>query len=230
MKKNSPFIVGSAIAVIGIVIVMVVFSGTFVDESNISSESKIPTYIPSDITKINPKFVIESGESLWVTTDVKDVKDDVIFTLQGTVLSIDNPVDWNLGGPVSALTNQQQIMGFVPITISIEKIYKGNLSDDEFTFYLTSHKYNDKYNFPPDAAQFEIGEKILIHLAHSDLGPFPDGKYYPILAQFGKYKLQSSVSVVDGVIGTVTDDSLLAFNVHHPNGIPLDLAAGKSLP
>jgi len=32
------------------------------------------------------------------------------------------------GGPVSAITNQQQIMGFVPITISVENVYKGIVS------------------------------------------------------------------------------------------------------
>lgn len=172
-------------------------------------------YIPSDITNANPNFVIENAEIFWSTHNIEDVKDDVVFTLQGTVLSIDDPIDWNVGGPVSTITNRQQIMGFIPITISLDKVYKGNLTDDTFTFYVTSNKYDGKYHVSPDAANFETGEKVLVHLAHSDLGSFPDGHYYPKLSQFGKYQI---------------NENDIAFNIHHPNGIPLDVVSGEALP
>jgi len=190
-------------------------------EENIqdSSKTKNPIYIPSDITKANPNFVIENGERLWETIDIKDVKDDVVYTIQGTVLSIDDPIDWKTGVIFSTVKveegyTNEQIIGFIPITISVENVYKGNLTDETFTFYVDSNKFNDEYHISSDAANFEIGEKVLVNLAHSDLGSFPDGHYYPKLGKFGKYQI---------------NESNMAFNVHHPDGIAVNRIMYESL-
>ena len=197
---------------------------------NILESTKNPIYVPSDITKANPNFVVVQSEASWLTTNIADVKDQVVYTLQGTVLSIDDPIDYNHGGPVSLITGTQQIIGFIPVTISIDNVYKGKLTDNEFTFYLFSDKYNDQYHIPSYGPNFKIGENVLVHLAHSDLGSFPDGHYYVKLAEFGKYQLQPiGTSNANSVIKT-DDIEYIAFNVHHPNGIPLDVVAGEALP
>ena len=218
MGKKNKMIIFPVILVV--VAIGLFFTMSFiVDDSSI--ESKITTYIQSDITKANPKFIkIEGTNELWETIDIKDVKDDVVYTIQGTVLSIDDPIDWKTGVIFSTVKveegyTNEQIIGFIPITISVENVYKGNLTDETFTFYVDSNKFNDEYHISSDAANFEIGEKVLVNLAHSDLGSFPDGHYYPKLGKFGKYQI---------------NESNMAFNVHHLNGISINSISGESLP
>jgi len=213
---NNPIKIGIGISIfISIIILIIVTNeGEIFSETVSKIETKNSVYVPSDITKGNPNFVVENAEIFWATANIEDVKDDVVFTLQGTVLSIDDPIDWTTG-TVSAVTNELQTMGFVPITMSVDKVHKGNLTEETFTFYVSSHKYNDHYNFSPDGPNFEIGEKVLVHLAHSNLGSFPDGHYYVKLSQFGKYQI---------------NENNIAFNIHHPNGVPLDSVAGETLP
>ena len=178
-----------------------------------------PVYVPSDMTKDNSIFKIGRGGSMWDSTDVRKVKEHVVYTIQGTVLSIGVPIDW-YGKNINK--------GYIPITISVEKIYKGNWKDDTFTFYISTLKLGDNYNFWSNAAQFEIDEKILIHLTSSTFDPFPDAHYYSTLGQYSKYQLQTYPgSIVDGVAST--DDVILAFNIYNKNGIPLDSISGDAL-
>ena len=212
------------IAVISAIVIsssIIAFSVIENNTQNISESTKNSIYIPSDITKANPNILVGSGEGSWTTTNIEDVKDQVIFTIKGTVLSVDNPIDWKSGvfheyvEEDGQRIQEEQIHGYIPITISIEDVYKGNLTDETFTFYVQSFKFDGQYSVFSDSPNFEIGEKVLVHLAYYDKGPFPDGHYYVKLSQFGKYQLNE-------------DD--VAFNVHQPNGIPINIVAGKSLP
>jgi len=222
------------ILVIGISLGLLAFSFNGNDEPNISESTKNYVYIPSDMTKANPNFVMEYTESSWITTNIADVKDEVVYTLQGTVLSIGDPIEWKTGtfseyGEGDDYYQEEQIMGFIPITISVDNVYKGKLTDETFTFYSGTHVINEKYYISSEGAHFEIGENILINLGNSDRGPFSDGHYYPVLSQFGKYQLQPVVSAF--TFDTETADiEYIAFNVHHPNGIPLDQIARLALP
>ena len=180
-----------------------------------------PTYVPSDMTKANSNFEIGHGDAWWDTTDVRDVKEDIVYTIQGTVLSIGDPIDWGVEryGITDAL---------IPITISVEKTYKGDWTEDTFTFYTQTSKYRGTYYIYPDVAQFEIDEKILIHLAYHDEGILSEGLYHSVLAEYSKFQLETYPgNIVDGVAST--DDVILAFNTHHENGIPLDSIIGYSL-
>jgi len=180
-------------------------------------------FLKEDVStsEANPNIVVVQTETLWVTTNIADVKDQVVYTLQGTVLSIDDPIDYNHGGPVSLLSGTQQITGYIPVTISIDNVFKGKLTDNEFTFYVPSHKYRGSYQITDTDPKFEIGENVLVHLAHTDLGPFPDGLYFVKLSQYGKYELQSS---------SLSPSDILAFNIHHPNGISLNSVSMEAIP
>jgi len=225
-------------SIITVISVAGVLFGISMDETKNNTQSvqelTSPVYIPSDITKANPNFVVEHGESLWVTTNIADVKDQVVYTLQGTVLSIGDPIEWKTGifseyGEGDDYYQVEGIIGFIPITISVDNIYKGKLTDNEFTFYVGSHKYNDRYTLSPDTDHYEIGENILIHLGYSDHALFPDGYYGSVLAGFSKYQLQPVVGTFAANDNT-TDIEYTAFNVHHPNGIPLDQVGRLALP
>ena len=221
LKSKFSFVIGSTV-VASVVITMVFFSGIFNDETNFQNTRSLEqsVYVPSDITKANPDFIrLEGGHELWKTTDVNDVKDDVVYTIEGQVLSIDEPVDWDTGVILSTVqmddgSPNAQILGFIPITISIANMHKGDLSDNVFTFYVASNKINNQYYIFEDSANFEIGENVIVHLAHYDDGPFPDGHYYSVLSKFSKYQI-------------IND---FAFNANHQNGISITSVVTEALP
>lgn len=180
------------ISVVGIGVVVIallfVFSNSFDDISDVAeiiSEPKIVKYVPSDITKANPNFLI-GGESSGVPPNISDVANNVVITIQGTVLEIGTPIDYlsdNIGIPTGN--------SLLPITITVDQVYKGEVKSETFTFYEMSMFFfivekedvsyfmpdtveemqqiiNDKtknYRFFSDSAQFEIGEEVLVHLA-----------------------------------------------------------------
>ena len=163
-------------------------------------------YTQSDITKANPNLTIAKG-SAYMVEDIEYAKDSVVLTLSGTVLSVGDPVDW---------TDHEtgHAMGHVPVTIQVDKKSKNKESHlkldkgDEFTFNLHGHYlYGQHYilNFEP---QFEIGEKIIVHIGKSDLGPngVDEDSYFAAIGKFGKYK------VIEGK----------AYNEKHPFGKSLD--------
>ena len=206
---------------VSVFLTTIVLMGMSDDVVVISDSDRATSYIPSDITKANPNFIIKNSQELLTTTDIQKMQDEIDSTLTGTVLSIDEPIVYVVPGTYSPLFAQNEIKGFIPITVSVEKVYKGNLKDKTFTFYVVSSKYGDDYHISSHAPNFEVGEKILVHLTHWNPIPeiFPDGYYYVKLGTFGKYQLQTDAS-----------NNAFAFNDKNPNGISLDSIVGKSLP
>jgi len=220
MKK----LLGLSIVTIGVVATIGILFGITLDDTqnNVQnvSESTTPIYIPSDITKANPN-IIRQGMSQWQTapTNIEAVKDKVIYTIQGTVLSIGDPIDrptgifyeYNEKGTDDYI-KVEGMMGHFPITISVDQLYKGEFTSDEITFYLKLNKNNlEDYYFIFDyQPNFEVSEKILVHLGHSDID-FTDDINFDMLGLYGKYQ--------------INDD--LAFNSLNKNGISIDQAAEK---
>ncbi len=160
-----------------------------VDDS--SNESKTITYIPSDITKANPNFVVEFGAASMAPTTAAQKAESIVYTLEGTVTNIDEPVLY--------VTSNGNVKAAIPIIMSVEKVHKGNLDSDTFTFYLNANvsidgyiatsysaigkdvpvlpyiyrdytiseiinSENIEYKIHSDSAQYEIDDKIIIHL------------------------------------------------------------------
>lgn len=163
------------------------------------------TYIPSDISKSSPNIHAGVGTSSLSTTDIRDVKDQVAYTIKGNVLKIGDPVPWT--------DNAGNEKGAIPVTILVDKAYKGKLDHGKtFTVYLDGIKIDGEYHLPPGEALFEIGENVLIHAALSNTGPDIQDVYYVKLGQFGKYK--------------IVDDK--AYNEKSPYGITIDSAAKQA--
>ncbi len=234
-KKNKMIL----FPVILVVAAIGLFSAMSFNVDDLSNESQTPASVPSDILQANPNYAVQSeGEidHIWATQDVKDVKDDVVYTILGTISSVgydDEPIEWTYGNPDLP---RKQILGFIPITISVDTIYKGNLVDDTFTFYLTLNKIDGtcpncgEFNVIPDSKKYKIGEKFLFHFQHLDIGPFPDGVYIVTLGQYGKYHIVTVDGTRDFDITSISSDDLLAFNPHYPEGIPLDSISREALP
>jgi len=178
-------------------------------------------YIPSNITKANSNLIQGSNNNFWKTLNIEDVKDDVAYTIRGTVVSIgDNIVEWDNNEVMLYVDNGKNIFvpmiyGFIPITITVQDVYKGDYTDETFTFYLQSTKQHnsDKYELFSHAPDFEINDDILVHLAKVNEGPFEDGFYLPI---FGKH---STYQIIDN----------LGFNERHSSGISINSIVAESI-
>lgn len=148
--------------------------------------------------------------------------------MQGTVLNIGNPIEWFESGPVG------RGHGTVPITISIDEVYKGNINSENFTFFINgllvidglklsdrpsdSSPENRTFYLFPWEPQFELGEQILVHIyeisnndnrviAAEDL-EILTSNYGIQLGKYGKYKIQNE----------------MLFNEKYPMGIVIHIS------
>lgn len=163
------------------------------------------TYVPSDISKSNPDIHAGIGTSSLSTTEIRDVKDQVVYTIKGKVLEIGNPIPWT--------DNAGNEKGIIPVSILVDKAYKGKLDHGKtFTVYLDGIKIDGEYYLPPGEALFEIGENVLVHAALSNTGPDGMDVYYVKLGEFGKYRINGDK----------------AYNEKLPYGITIDSAARQA--
>ena len=170
--------------------------------------SEFPTndyvYVPSDITKANPNLKVAPTEYTMLE-DITHTKKTVVMTVSGMVLAVGDPIPW-----IDYANNE---LGYVPITIEVDRKSKdtndfGSKKGDNITFYVGGGYEGGQFFVDGFEAQFEIGEKVLVHLGKATDGPpLEKGGYHFVeLGKYGKYK----------VIGDK------AYNEHHKNGKLLD--------
>lgn len=158
-------------------------------------------YTPSDITKANPNLVKAVGHTSVTTTDIRNVKDNIQYTLRGKVLSVGDPILW--------IDNAGNNRGAIPIEILVDKKYKGDDGIGKtFTFYIQSIEEQGKYYVMPNEPTFEIDEQVIVHISEdAELGPDEIAhKYYVELGEYGKYKIMGNK----------------AYNELFPNGVSQD--------
>ncbi len=143
--------------------------------------------------------------------NIEHAKDNVVLTLSGTVLSVGDPIDW---------INNSLKYGSVPVTITIDTKTKDTEAKldikkgEEFTFHINGIYDNDQLYLWSYQPQFEIGEKVIVHIGNEYQGPNgSDGDNYTVtLGKFGKYK--------------VVEDK--AYNEKYPHGKSLDKAFNEA--
>ena len=126
---------------------------------------------------------------------------------------MDDPVDW--------IDEAENLLGFVPVTIEIDRKTKDTTAhlklgkDDRLTVYLGGVYESGKFYMHGFEPQFEIGEEVILHVGHGKNGPAfeDDGFYFVELGKYGKYR--------------VVDD--MAYNEKHKNGKPLDDALSEAI-
>ncbi len=163
-------------------------------------------YTQSDITKANPNLVMGKG-AFSMIEDIEKAKNHVILTTSGTVLSVGDIINW-------IESESGETYGSVPITIKVDEQTKNKelhlklKKGDEFTFYLGGFYEHGQFYIHSFEPQFEIGEKVLVHIGKANQGPVGiDGdNYFVEIGKFGKYK--------------VIEDK--AYNEKYPNGKSLD--------
>ncbi len=155
------------------------------------------TYVPSNTTEANPNIRIgQTAGPYMIVSKISQVKDEVVLTVSGTVISVGDTMVWEYKGDT---------YGAVPVTIDVDKKTKDERPGhklergDRFTFYLQSYLHPAyPYGYGPEQyyifdfdAQFEIGEHVLVHIRNDDRGP--DGEYgdnyFVVLGDIGKYRI-----------------------------------------
>ena len=154
---------------------------------NVSEDGYV--YVQSDITKANPNLTVIPTAYSLATTDIAETKNTVVLTVVGKVLSVGDPIDW--------IDESENQIGFVPVTIELEKKFKDKTEGiklkkgSQFTVYLNGIYEGGEFYLPDLEPQFEIGERVLLHVGHDKNGPNfeDDGIYFVELGKFGKYKV-----------------------------------------
>ena len=186
MKKQKLLITGVLIAVTASLITLAVstLDGQIIPQFDIAEKY---VYTPSNITKANPDLAMRVG-GYSMNEDILLTKDTVVMTLSGTVLSVDDVIKWDSGS---------HSYGGVPVTIMVDEKTKDMDTDleldqgDAFTFYLWGIYLDGSYTIDAHEPQFEIGEKVIVHVGKSIKGPMGTGgdNYFVELGKYGKYKI-----------------------------------------
>ena len=124
-KKYSILSVGVGLSVI---FTVVVFLGFLDNTGVVLEQNKFTQYIPSNITKANPNILQGSGGSSMITTNIEDVQHKIKYTIQGKVLRVSDPIKWISENSLGRCN--------IPVTMSVDKTYKGIIDSETFTFYV----------------------------------------------------------------------------------------------
>ncbi len=95
-----------------------------IDENNVQNISK------TKITDVIPGVVLGEGSYSIITTNIADVAHKVVYTIEGEILEF--------GEPILHTDSQNRAHGAIPVTMSVDKLHKGTLDSDTFTFFLDS--------------------------------------------------------------------------------------------
>lgn len=165
-------------------------------------------YIPSDMSKAFPELdgVLEGGDATMTTTNIADVKDQIQYTIRGTVVNIGKLEEWI--DPTPQPEELQKIMGQnVKIPVDIEVTHIGKTKSDLkageiITVKVLGRLIDNTLYLNPNSPQFEVGDDVIVHVSIDPNDIIEKGFKFVQLGEYGKYKIQ------DGK----------AFNAKYPHG------------
>lgn len=152
-------------------------------------------YIPSDISKEITGYELVGSSASYVTTDIKEFKDKVNMTIQGTIVSIGEPINWD--DTTINLTTKSYVPEPVkiPIEIQVDKIKKTNdfKKGDIVTFFVFGDRVENQIALE-SGLNFETGEQVIVHIGEEFLPNEDSPTYNVVLGKYGKYKIQEDVA------------------------------------
>ncbi|MEM4320003.1 MAG: hypothetical protein QXT32_06495 [Candidatus Nitrosocaldaceae archaeon] len=192
-----------------------------------------PNYNEQTSMKIKGYDIKKAIGSASMPYQVKDVKDQVIYTIRGEVVDIREPLIWLDKYPVAE-------RGMIPVDIKVKEVYKGDIkSDNIITLYVGTIKDlpteqqladgvivdNSTYILPYEAV-YEIGEDVLVHVMHATIDP--ESKYIDELLakEYANHKVYGTAL---GKYGKYTIKDGLAYNENYPYGVPIIYVAYEAL-
>lgn len=155
-------------------------------------------YIPSQIAhSLGSVSEVKQTEGVsWLTTDITKVKDQVDYTIRGTVIHVSEPTPWN--DPTPKFDGYEETRGKnvkIEIDIEIDEIGKADRvlnSGSIVTVTITGKLLNNVLYLDGGEEQYELGEKVIVHLAEDPNDIVGENVLYAKLGEFGKYKIQDN--------------------------------------
>ena len=226
------------ITVISLTLIILMF--VYVPSNNglpILNSNESYVYTPSNITKANSEITATPAH-IMSATNIHEVANEVIYTIQGVILDVGDIID------VPATDDQSNYFGAIPITMSVDNVYKGNIDSDTFTFLLGSRilyipkdltsttttsriesivDENKVYLMFPWEPHFEVGDHVIVHITES----YFDEK--ELMGHKDRKLLDPYYQVLLGESGAYKIQDNMAYNKKFPNGISLKLVSKESL-
>lgn len=180
---------------IAAVVGMAAVSALFVSDMHTSGTTNAP-YVPSNIAHaLGSVTDVVQGDASWTTTDIKKVKDAVDYTIKGTVIHISEPILWTdptprSDGYVETRGNNVKIQ----VDIEVDEIGKATSPldrDSVVTVVITGKLLNDVLYLDGGEEHYELGERVIVHVATDPHNIMGDDVLYVKLGEFGKYKIQN---------------------------------------
>lgn len=152
-------------------------------------------YTPSDISKEITEYEIVRSSTSYVTTNIKNVKDKVKMTIEGTVISVGKPIKWDDTTINPEIKDSVPESVKIPIDIQVDKVKKVKdvKKGDIVTVFVFGDRVGNQLALE-DGLNFETGEKVIVHIAQDRLPGQEESTNYVMLGQYGKYKIQDDVA------------------------------------
>ncbi len=151
-------------------------------------------YVPSKIGyALSTVDEVTQGAASFATNDIQKVKGEVDYTIKGTVVSISEPIPWNDPTPKSEgyyIRNGENVK--IEIDIEVDKTGKSKKKLDAgsiVTVTITGKLLDKKLKLDGGEEHYEIGERVVVHVAEDPNDIIGENVKYVKLGQFGKYKL-----------------------------------------
>lgn len=150
-------------------------------------------YIPSDMSKAFPDYTLTVSHLSMTTTDITKVKDEVKYTVVGTVIKISESVVWIDPTPHDAsVADSLGDRIKIDVDIQVDVVTKGNdiKKGDVLTITITGTLHDNNLITLDSAEQFELDEQVIVHVSEDPNDIIGKNIHYVKLGEFGKYKIQ----------------------------------------
>lgn len=180
-------------SIAAIIVIATIGLATNLQQENIAVNTT--EYVPSDISKEITGYELVGSSSSFITTEIKDVKDKVKMTIQGTVVSVGQPISWDDTTINPDTKNYVPEKVKIPVDIKVEKVKKTNdvRKGDIVTVYVFGDRIGNKLALETDL-NFETGENVIVHVGEETLPGDNKTTYHVMLGHYGKYKIQDGVA------------------------------------
>lgn len=180
-------------AIIAIVAISGVFFANF-DNNKVSDNLTTSEYIPSDMSQYFPDHEITYVHSSYGSIDVKELKDDVKYSIQGTVVGISDIQYWDgIDEELESFANIDLQTIKVEVYIEVDKVGKSTKDlkkGDIITVTIQGMKHGNQISFI-SSDQYEIGEEVIVHLGEDPNDIVGDDVKFSIAGEHTKYKIQN---------------------------------------
>ena len=166
-------------------------------QEDIPQQQAETLYTPPDMGKHFPNYELGYSEATYGSTDMRYLKNDVAYTVKGTVVAISDIQHWDGIDPNdNAFKNIDLETIKIEIDVEVDAIGKTKTdlaAGDIITITLTGFKSDNQIWFTGDE-QYEVGETIIVHLGEDSNDVIGEDIKFSIAGGHTKYTVQNDMA------------------------------------